>query len=337
VTAVLEQIGAAVLAIFLGCAGAIAYFWGGNWIVSRLLDRPSGENLPRSSSVAERVRPWIFLLPALLFLSLFLVYPAFDTLFLSLFDKSSTFVGLHNYLWALSDPSFQQAALNNALWLVLVPALATAFGMLIALLADQVWWGNIAKSLVFMPMAISFVGASVIWKFVYDFRPPGSGQVGLLNAAITALGLPPQAWLTLPVWNSILLMVILIWIQSGFAVVVLAAALRGVPPDTVEAARIDGANAVQIVLRIILPQMRGTVFVVWTTITIITLKVFDTIFAMTNGQWNTEVLANLMFKWMFVNLDYGRASTIAVVIMLAVLPILVWQVRHAYRQERARD
>jgi alpha-glucoside transport system permease protein len=262
-----------------------------------------------------------------------MVYPAFDTLLLSLLDKSGSFVGLRNYAWAITDPSFQQATLNNVLWLVLVPALATAIGLLIALLADQVWWGGIAKSLVFMPMAISFVGASVIWKFVYDFRPPGSPQIGLLNAAVTALGFPPQAWLTLPVWNSILLMVILIWIQTGFAVVVLAAALRGVPQDTLEAARIDGANPVQIVFRIILPQMSGTLAVVWTTITIITLKVFDTIFAMTNGQWNTEVLANLMFKWMFVNLDYGRASTIAMVIMLAVLPVLIWQVRHAYRQE----
>ena len=146
---------------------------------------------------------------------------------------------------------------------------------------------------------------------------------------MTAFGLPPQAWLTIPFWNSILLMVILIWIQTGFAMVILAAALRGVPQETLEAAHIDGANGFQVFFRIIVPQIRGTLVVVWTTITIVILKVFDTIFAMTNGQWNTEVLANLMFKWMFVNLDYSRGSTIAVVIMLAVLPVLIWQVRHA--------
>jgi alpha-glucoside transport system permease protein len=335
VTAVLEQVAGAVLAILLACAGCVAYFWGSNRLVTALLEPRGSGPTSQSTKAAEQIRPWLFLIPALLFLSLFLVYPAFDTLVLSLFDRSGSFVGLRNYVWAVTDPSFQQATLNNVLWLVLVPAFATALGLLIAVLADQVWWGSIAKSLVFMPMAISFVGASVIWKFVYDFRAASSAQVGLLNAAVTSFGLPPQAWLTLPVWNSILLMVILIWIQTGFAVVVLAAALRGVPQDTLEAARIDGANPVQIVFRIILPQMRGTLAVVWTTITIITLKVFDTIFAMTNGQWNTEVLANLMFKWMFVNLDYGRASTIAIVIMLAVLPVLIWQVRHAYRQELA--
>ena len=190
-----------------------------------------------------------------------------------------------------------------------MPSFATAFGLIIAVLADRLWWGNIAKSLVFMPMAICFVGASVIWKFVYDYRAAGQQQIGVLNAIVTGLGLPPQAWITLPFWNSFFLMVILIWIQTGFAMVILSAALRGVPEETLEAARIDGANGFRIFFDIMIPQIWGTIVVVWTTITIVVLKVFDIIFAMTNGQWNTEVLANFMFKWMFVNFDYGRGST----------------------------
>jgi alpha-glucoside transport system permease protein len=217
-----------------------------------------------------------------------------------------------------------------------VPVFSTAFGLVIAVLADRLWWGNIAKSLVFMPMAISFVGASVIWKFVYDYRAAGQQQIGVLNALVTGLGLPPQAWITLPLWNSFFLMVILIWIQTGFAMVILSAALRGVPEETLEAARIDGANGFRIFFDIMIPQIWGTIVVVWTTITIVVLKVFDIIFAMTNGQWNTEVLANFMFKWMFVNFDYGRGSTVAVIIMLAVLPIMIWNIRRANAEEGTR-
>jgi alpha-glucoside transport system permease protein len=164
----------------------------------------------------------------------------------------------------------------------------------------------------------------VIWKFVYDYRAAGESQIGLLNAIITGLGLPPQAWITIPLWNSVFLMVIL------------SAALRGVPEETLEAARIDGANGFRIFFDIMVPQIWGTIVVVWTTITIVVLKVFDIIFAMTNGQWDTEVLANFMFKWMFVNFDYGRGSTIAVIIMLAVLPIMVWNIRRANAEEGTR-
>jgi alpha-glucoside transport system permease protein len=185
-------------------------------------------------------------------------------------------------------------------------------------------------------MAISFVGASVIWKFVYDYRGDAESQIGVLNALVTFFGLPPQAWITIPFWNSILLMIILVWIQTGFAMVILSAALRGVPEETLEAARIDGANGFRIFFDIMIPQIWGTIVVVWTTITIVVLKVFDIIFAMTNGQWDTEVLANLMFKWMFVNFDYGRGSSIAVIIMLAVLPIMIWNIRRANAEEGTR-
>ncbi|MDP1730517.1 MAG: sugar ABC transporter permease [Devosia sp.] len=335
-----QQVVGAVFAIAIALGGAVAYFWGSNWLLDKVLGtgtRMSGREITRRDNLRSRIRPWLFLLPALLFLSVYLIYPVIETFRLSLFDKTGrTFIGFSNYFWALGDGNFQRSIVNNIVWLIVVPSFATAFGLVIAVLADRLWWGNIAKSLVFMPMAISFVGASVIWKFVYDYRAEGAEQIGLLNAVVTGLGLPPQAWITIPFWNSILLMVILIWIQTGFAMVILSAALRGIPEETLEAARIDGANDFQIFFGIMIPQIRGTIVVVWTTITIVVLKVFDIIFAMTNGQWDTEVLANLMFKWMFVNFDYGRGSTIAVIIMLAVLPIMIWNIRRANAEEGTR-
>ena len=335
---IIQQIIGAVIAIAIALAGAVAYFWGTNWLLDRFLssNNATGDEITRRDNVRSQIRPWLFLFPALLFLAVYLVYPALETFRLSFFDKVGNFVGFSNYLWAFGDSNFQQSILNNIEWLIVVPFFATAFGLVIAVLADRLWWGNIAKSLVFMPMAISFVGASVIWKFVYDYRAAGQQQIGVLNAIVTGLGLPPQAWITLPFWNSFFLMVVLIWIQTGFAMVILSAALRGVPEETLEAARIDGANGFRIFFDIMIPQIWGTIVVVWTTITIVVLKVFDIIFAMTNGQWNTEVLANFMFKWMFVNFDYGRGSTVAVIIMLAVLPIMIWNIRRANAEEGTR-
>ena len=337
---VFQQVVGALFAIAIALGGAVAYFWGTNWLLDKFLGtgaQMSGREITERDNLRSQIRPWLFLLPALLFLSVYLIYPVIETFRLSFFDKSGrTFIGFSNYFWAFGDGNFRQSILNNILWLIIVPSFATAFGLVIAVLADRLWWGNIAKSLVFMPMAISFVGASVIWKFVYDYRGEGIEQIGIMNAFVTGLGFPPQAWITIPFWNSILLMVILIWIQAGFAMVILSAALRGIPEETLEAARIDGANDFQIFFGIMIPQIWGTIVVVWTTITIVVLKVFDIIFAMTNGQWDTEVLANLMFKWMFVNFDYGRGSTIAVIIMLAVLPIMIWNIRRANAEEGTR-
>lgn len=335
-----QQIIGALIAIAIALAGAVAYFWGTNWLLDKFLttnNSMSTAETTRRDAARSQIRPWLFLLPALLFLSVYLVYPVIETFRLSFYGKNGTqFVGFANYVWMFGDGNFRQSIVNNILWLLIVPSFATAFGLVIAVLADRLWWGNIAKSLVFMPMAISFVGASVIWKFVYDYRGEGANQIGILNAIVTGLGLPPEAWITIPFWNSILLMVILIWIQTGFAMVILSAALRGIPEETLEAARIDGANDFRIFFDIMIPQIWGTIVVVWTTITIVVLKVFDIIFAMTNGQWDTEVLANLMFKWMFVNFDYGRGSTIAVIIMLAVLPIMIWNIRRANAEEGTR-
>ncbi len=335
-----EQVLNAALTVAVGVAAIFVYFWGSNWLLDRfLLSGPevSGPASVRRDRTRSSIRPWLFLAPALLFLSVFLVYPVFETIRLSLYDASGkNFVGLFNYSWALNDPAFRQSISNNFQWLLIVPAVSTALGLLIAVIADRLWWGNIAKSLIFMPMAISFVGASVIWKFVYDYRGVDADQIGILNAIVQGMGGTAQAWISVPHLNSFLLMVILIWIEVGFAMVILSAALRGVPEETLEAARMDGANDFQIFFGIMIPQIMPTIIVVWTTITIKVLKVFDIILAMTNGQWDTQVLANLMFDWMFRGSDFGRGSTIAIVIMLAVMPIMVWNIRQANREEGTR-
>ena len=253
-------------------------------------------------------------------------------------ELEQDFVLFRNYEWAF-DPDnepFWESVRNNILWL-LVPLMSTVFGLLIAVLSDDVRWGTIIKSFIFLPMAISFVGASVIWRFVYYYKGDDIPQIGLLNAIIVALGGEPQAWITLQPANNLFLMVILIWIQTGFAMVLLSAALRGVPEETKEAARIDGANEIRIFFNVIVPQIMSTILVVMTTITITVLKVFDIVLAMTNGQSGTQVLANLMFDQSFRGtIDYGHGAVVSVVLMVAVVPILVWNIRQFQKQEQAR-
>jgi len=336
----MEQIYYSVLMMVIGVAGCVFYFFGSNWLLTLLFPakRVSAERAARNLRIAGAIRPWLFLGPALLFLTLYLIYPVFDSVRLSLFDRSGEqFIGLDNYIWLLNDREFQESLLNNLLWLIVVPAASTFFGLIIAAMTDRVSWGNIAKSLIFMPMAISFIGASIIWKFIYDYRSEGSEQIGLLNALVEFFGGTPQAWITLPFWNNFMLMVILIWIQTGFAMVILSAALRGIPEETIEAAVLDGANGLQIFFKIMVPQIWGTIAVVWTTITILVLKVFDIVLAMTNGQWNTQVLANMMFDWMFRGGgDFGRGAAIAVIIMIAVIPVMIWNIRQANAQMEGR-
>ena len=313
-----------------------AYFYFSNKILDLALPVKDGDIRAASRNLNRRalVRPWLFVGPALFLLIVYLVYPVIATVVLSFYDRSGLqFVGLANYQWALGDREFRQSIFNNILWLAVVPAACTFFGLVIAVMTDRIWWGNIAKSIVFMPMAISFVGASVIWKFIYEYRGGNDVQIGLLNAIVQLFGGTPQVWISVPFWNNFFLMVILIWIQTGFAMVILSAALRGIPEETIEAAVIDGANGWQIFWRIMVPQVWGTIAVVWTTITILVLKVFDIVLTMTNGQWQTMVLANLMFDWMFRGGgDSGRSAVIAIIIMLAVTPIMVWNVRRANRE-----
>jgi alpha-glucoside transport system permease protein len=329
----------AILTIFIGVGGCVGYFYASNLLVDKVLYPARGPNAGRNITRANMVRPWLFLAPAIIALGLYLAYPVFATFWLSLHQQRagnvSEFVGLANYANMMTESKFWESVRNNMLWLLVVPALATMFGLLAAQLTDRIWWGNIAKSLIFMPMAISFVGASVIWKLIYDARPAGQDQIGILNALYLWFGgSDPQNWLTIPFWNNFFLMIVLVWIQAGFAMVILSAALRAIPEETIEAAILDGANPFQIFFKIKVPQIMGTIVVVWTTITITVLKVFDIVLAMTNGQWETQVLANYMFDKLFRAGDWGVGSASAMVIMLLVTPILVWNVYNARKEMR---
>ena len=324
----------ALLVMVLGVAACYGYFWSSNKLLDTLYPA-SGAQIASNITKANGIRPWLFLGPAIIVVGIYLVYPVINSVVLSFHGPTGeTWVGTRNYEWLARDPAFRESVRNNILWLIVVPAAATFFGLIAAALTDRISWGNVAKSFIFMPMAISFVGASVIWKFIYDYRPAGEEQIGLLNAIVTGLGGDPQAWITVPFWNNFFLMAVLIWIQTGFAMVILSAALRGIPEETIEAAVIDGASPFQIFYKIKVPQIWSTIAVVWTTITILVLKVFDIVLAMTNGQWGTQVLANYMFDWMFRGLDFGRASTIALVIMVMVAPIMVWNIREARKGTR---
>ena len=326
-----------LLTILIGVGGCVGYFYFSNQILDKVIFPAKGPNISRNINRANMVRPWLFLFPAIVALGLYLAYPVVETLRLSLTDRSAggAFVGLDNYVQMASEPKFWEAMRNNMLWLIVVPAASTAFGLLAAQITDRIGWGNFAKSMIFMPMAISFVGAAVIWKLIYDTRPVDQEQIGVLNALYLFFGgTDPATWLTIPFWNNFFLMIVLIWIQTGFAMVILSAALRGVPEDTIEAAIIDGANPFQIFFKIKVPQIMGTIVVVWTTITLVVLKVFDIVFAMTNGQWETQVLANYMFDKLFRANDWGVGSASAMVIMILVSPILIWNVYNARKEMR---
>ena len=319
-----------VLTVLIGVFAFILYFSLSNFLLDYYA-RSKKNNFAYENSI----RVLIFIAPAFLVLFIFILYPVFETVRLSFFDKfGREFVGWKNYIWAVKDPNFRRSILNNLGWLLIVPTLSTFFGLVIANLTDRIWWGTIAKSIIFMPMAISFVGAGVIWKFIYDYRGPGDQQIGLLNAIVVSLGMEPQAWLTISIWNNLFLMAIMIWIQTGLALVIFSAALRSIPSETLEAARMDGASEFRIFWSIIIPFLEQTILVIWTIITILVLKVFDIIYAMTNGEWQTEVLANLMYDWMFRGGgDSGRGSVLAFCIMIGVVPILVWNL-YRHREEQ---
>jgi alpha-glucoside transport system permease protein len=278
--------------------------------------------------IREGVRPFVFVGPALVILGVYLVFPAVGTFIRSFQDaRSDNFAGIDNYLYVFTDPGMLIVLRNNLLWLVFVTSFAVGLGLVIAVMVDRVRWEAAAKSFIFLPMAISAVGASVIWKFIYTFRPAGQPQIGLLNAIYTALGGDPQGWLILQPWNNFFLIIIMIWILTGFAMVVISAAVKGVSVEQLEAARIDGANEIQIFFRVIIPNISGTLLTITTTILIMVLKVFDIVFVMTSGQFNTEVIANRMFTEMFTFRQFGRASALAVVLLVAVIPVMIYNVR----------
>ena len=280
------------------------------------------------ASVREGVRPFVFVGPALVILGVYLVYPAVRTVYLGFFSAdSSTFVGLENYIFALTNPEMLIVLRNNIMWLLFVTSFVVGLGLVISVMVDRVRWESIAKSIIFLPMAISAVGASVIWKFVYSFQPIPRPQIGLLNAIWVALGGDPQGWLILMPWNNFFLMFIMVWILTGFAMVVLSSAIKGVPSELLEAARIDGANEIQIFLGVIVPYIRGTIITITTTVIIMVLKVFDIVFVMTSGQFETQVIANRMFQEMFTFRNAGRASALAIILLIAVTPVMIYNVR----------
>jgi len=290
------------------------------------------------SSKKVYLTPWLYLAPTLVILLVYLVYPVFNTIYLSLLSKNSTeFVGLANYAFAFTNPDMVVSFRNNLLWLVLATLATVTLGLIIAVLTDRVPYESLAKSAIFLPMAISFVAAGVIWKFVYAFRPAGQEQIGLLNAALSLNpNWQPVAWLVNENTNNLALIVVYVWIWTGFCMVILSAALKGIPTEILEAARVDGANEFQVFWRIILPMISPTVAVVATTMVINILKVFDIVYVMTNGNFNTDVIANQMYRQMFNFNHFGRASAIAIILLGAIVPVMLFNIRRFQQEERRR-
>jgi alpha-glucoside transport system permease protein len=287
------------------------------------------------SSKKVNIWPWVYLAPALLILGFFLVYPIINTIYLSFLDaKSEVFVGFSNYIFALSKKPMLIAFRNNLLWLVIFTAFTVSLGLIFAVIFDRVRYEPIVKSIIFLPMAISFVGAGVIWKFVYAYKPAGEPQIGVLNAILNNFGIEPVGWLVNKSTNNFALIAVGIWIWVGFCMVILSAAYKGIPKELLEAARVDGANELQVFWRITIPSMAPTIGVVTTTMIINVLKVFDIVYVMTNGQFDTEVIANRMYKEMFQFHNFGRASAIAVILLLLIIPMMVINVRRFKRQEK---
>jgi len=282
---------------------------------------------------ASLLRPWIWLFPSLALVAVFLVYPVIDTLAASLRSADGgSYVGLSNYGRVFTEPDNLGALKNNLLWLAFFTLGTLLFGLLIAVLSDRVRYEAAVKALVFIPMAISFVAAGIIWKFMFEFRPAGEAQVGTVNAIADILGGQPRAWLADKSVNNLALIAVGVWMWTGFAMVILSAALKAVSVDILEAARMDGASEAQIFFRITLPCIAGTVVFVATTLMINVLKVFDIVYVMTNGNLGTDVIANRMYKEMFNFHDSGEASAIASVLLVCIIPVMIVNIRRYRRQ-----
>ncbi|OGO58102.1 MAG: hypothetical protein A2V85_04805 [Chloroflexi bacterium RBG_16_72_14] len=286
-----------------------------------------------------RIRPWLWLAPALAFLAVFLVYPTIGTFVRSLHNKAGTeFVGIENFAWFFGNASSLIALRNSLIWLVVLTAITVGIGLLIALLVDRVRYETVAKSVIFVPLAISMVAASVIWTFMYDWRTPPEPQVGTLNSVLGSAGIAPVAWVQQSGWafNTILLVVVMAWMWTGFCMVILSAALKGINPELLEAARVDGASERQVFRGITLPLLAPTIAVVTTTMIITALKAFDVVFVMTSGNYDTQVVAYQMIKQLYDFGQPGRASAIAVILLLAIIPVMALNIRRFRAQEAIR-
>lgn len=307
-----------------------------------------------------RVTPWLYLLPAIVLMAFFIVYPMINTIGLSFLDRTSTAPAsvdcqpdqscwgpLENYHYALTSEidkrsfiagwnSFWVSSYGNQIkWMLLMVSGTVIIGLIFAVLVDGIRYEALAKSILFMPMAISFVGAGVIWSFMYDYGT-GQNQIGLLNAIVTALGGRPVAWLTVPNLNTLLLIVVGIWMWTGFSMTVLAASLKSVPDEILEAARVDGANEFQVFLRIMVPIILPTITVVITTMVINVLKLFDIVYVMTGGNYGTDVIAVRMYREMYINFHVGRGTAVAVVLIILIMPFIYMNIKRFLEQEASR-
>ena len=318
----------ALLTVVAGIGAALLLYWVLNWISERLPD-----------NWEHRIKPYLFILPAFLGITVYILYPAILTVINSFKDNfSRNWVGLTNYRTLFDSTYFRGTLFNTLLWILIVPAACVIMGLTVAVLADRLSprGEKAAKTVIFLPMAVSLVGAATVWRFIYDSEPKGSTQIGLLNALLSIFHKGPVAWLDTSTYhlNSLLLMVILLWIQVGFSMVLLSAAVKGVPVDTLEAARIDGASERQIFALVVIPQIRGTIITVFITVTITVMKIFDIVYVTTGGNFNTDVLGNQFWTQISTFFNYGAASAIVVIFMIAVIPIMWYQVRH-FRSEEA--
>jgi len=333
----------------VGAVGILYYCF--NWFVERL---------PLTWTM--QVQPFVFVGPAIAMLLWFLAFPAVRTFYISLFGRNgppslpltmlfsspgeylaalaAQFQGLDNYVAVFTERLMLDAFRNNILfWIGIATPLTVIAGLLIAVLADRSSFERVAKSLIFMPMAISFVGASVIWNFIYEVSPPGTPQIGLLNAVIAAFGGQPHGWTNYTViapWNNLFLVVIVLWLQTGYAMVLFSAAIKGIPEELLEAARVDGAGELQVFFRIMIPYILGTIITVTTTIIIFTLKIFDVVWVMTGGQFGTDVIATQFYRQSFINRNAGYGSAIAIVLLIAVIPVMIYNLRQLRDQEAFR-
>lgn len=308
---------------------AIALFVLVMGVVLFLADRPK---VPRFITVSG------FVGPAILLLVLGLLYPALLTIVQSFQNVGKDFVGLDNYATIFGTPSFRTVLFNTALWVVLVPLLSTGFGLMYAVLVDRAFGEKLAKTLVFMPMAISMVGASIIWKFVYEFRPDQAGieQIGLLNQLLVMIGFEPQQFLLSPPLNNLFLIAVMVWIQAGFAMTVLSAAIKSIPDEIIEAAKMDGVQGMSMFRYVTLPSVRPAVVVVITTVAMATLKVFDIVRTMTGGQFETSIVANEFYSQSF---SFGRpdiGAALAVLLFVLVVPIILYNIRQMRLSEEQR-
>jgi alpha-glucoside transport system permease protein len=313
----------ATIAIGVGVGGIWLLYLGVGGLVGML--RPTWR---------DRILPWVFVGPALILLAVYLLYPAVATFARSFLDDNGAFT-LDNYA-VMTSPDMIETLRNNVIWLVVATGGSVLLGLVIAGLFDRVRREALAKTFIFLPLAISLIGASVIWGFMYAWQPEGQTQIGLLNAIVTGLGGQPIPFFTTNPLNIFAEIVIMIWLQTGFAMVVLSAAIKGVSTEIIEAARLDGANERQLFFRIIVPSIRGSIITVITTIAIVTLKIFDIVYVTTGGRFGDDVVANRMFHEMFQFFSDGRAAALATLLFVSVLPVMYLNLRNFRRQQVER-